>query len=279
MNYFPFHVGDYSAHTAHLEPMEDLAYRRALDAYYLQESPLPADPVDVARLIRMRANVADVEQVLREFFTLTDAGWTNKRADAEIAKMQDKQAKARQSGLASAAARSSNVRSTDVQRTINDRSTDVQLPTPTPTPTPEPIVLTTTEVVAAAKAPAQQKGKRLPDDWKLPRAWGQWAVEDRRWPPEKIRLEGEKFSDYWRAKSGKDAAKLDWEATWRNWCRNANTIGTGGGLSFKERDHNLACARVAEMTGGLLSAKPIGHLHTPFEQLSTHNDPFTIEMD
>jgi uncharacterized protein YdaU (DUF1376 family) len=43
MNYYPFHVGDYAAHTAHLEPMEDLAYRRMLDAYYLRESPLPVD--------------------------------------------------------------------------------------------------------------------------------------------------------------------------------------------------------------------------------------------
>jgi len=40
MNYYPFHVGDYAAHTAHLEPMEDLAYRRMLDVYYLREEPL-----------------------------------------------------------------------------------------------------------------------------------------------------------------------------------------------------------------------------------------------
>lgn len=30
-----------------------------------------------------------------------------------------------------------------------------------------------------------------------------------------------KFRDYWRAKAGQDAAKLDWLATWRNWCRTA----------------------------------------------------------
>ncbi|WP_139109863.1 hypothetical protein [Ensifer sp. LC163] len=34
-------------------------------------------------------------------------------------------------------------------------------------------------------------------------------------------LELEKFRDYWTAKSGRDAAKLDWLATWRNWMRNA----------------------------------------------------------
>jgi hypothetical protein len=31
------------------------------------------------------------------------------------------------------------------------------------------------------------------------------------------RHETEKFVNYWRAKSGRDATKLDWPATWRNW--------------------------------------------------------------
>lgn len=30
-----------------------------------------------------------------------------------------------------------------------------------------------------------------------------------------------KFRDYWTAKAGKDAVKLDWDATWRNWLRKA----------------------------------------------------------
>lgn len=27
------------------------------------------------------------------------------------------------------------------------------------------------------------------------------------------------FADYWHAKAGTKAVKLDWLATWRNWCR------------------------------------------------------------
>lgn len=256
MNYFPFHVGDYSAHTAHLEPLEDLAYRRALDAYYLKESPLPREPAEVARLIRMRSHVAEVEQILREFFTLSDDGWTNKRADDEISKMRDKQNKARQSGLASAAARSGNVRSTSVQRPFNDRSTGVQLPTPTPEPIPREE--TKTEVVAAAKAPAQSKATRLAADWVLPDEWERWALSDRKWPHDTVTTEACKFADYWRGKSGKDATKLDWFATWRNWCRNARVSPQQARASpqtFRERDADLAAARVAEMTGGLVSAK------------------------
>ncbi len=29
----------------------------------------------------------------------------------------------------------------------------------------------------------------------------------------------EQFRDFWHAKAGKDAAKCDWPATWRGWCR------------------------------------------------------------
>ena len=60
----------------------------------------------------------------------------------------------------------------------------------------------------------------MPPDWALPKAWGEWAMaEYPQWPAEKVRQEGASFRDYWAAKSGKEATKLDWEATWRNWCR------------------------------------------------------------
>lgn len=140
MNYYPFHLGDYTAHTAHLELLEDLAYRRMLDAYYLREWPLPADPAEVARLIRMRQHLAEVEAVLREFFMLSDDGWRHQRCDDEITRMQDKQAKARASAAASVNARRTkaepalNGRKANAQRTLNERSTDAELPTPTPTP-------------------------------------------------------------------------------------------------------------------------------------------------
>ena len=123
MNYYPFHLGDYASHTAHLEPMEDLAYRRMLDVYYLREGPLPADVSEVARLVRMRSNASDVEAVLREFFVLTDEGWRHDRCDNELSKMQDKQAKAKASAAASVKARSTNA-----QRTLNERSTNAQRP-------------------------------------------------------------------------------------------------------------------------------------------------------
>lgn len=64
------------------------------------------------------------------------------------------------------------------------------------------------------------KGTRLPADWVLPKAWGEWAVECG-WSAAAVRSEAAKFRDYWHAKPGKDGRKSDWFATWRNWLRRA----------------------------------------------------------
>lgn len=89
MHYYQFHIGDYASHTRHLTAFEDLAYRRLLDAYYLQESPLNVGIASVARQINMREHEAEVKAVLEEFFELTEDGWVNRRADEEIRKYQE----------------------------------------------------------------------------------------------------------------------------------------------------------------------------------------------
>lgn len=85
---FQFHIRDYLTKTRHLSLLEDLAYRRLIDAYYTHEQPLPADVQACARLIAMREHANEVEAVLHEFFVLTDNGWTNSRCDQEIAAFQ-----------------------------------------------------------------------------------------------------------------------------------------------------------------------------------------------
>jgi len=85
VHYFQFNIGDYASHTRHLSLLEDLAYRRMLDSYYLREEPLPESAAEVARLIGMREHIAEIEQVLSDFFELTADGWRHARADREIA--------------------------------------------------------------------------------------------------------------------------------------------------------------------------------------------------
>lgn len=99
MNYYEHHLGDYMRDTAHLSMLEDAAYRRLLDAYYVREKPLPLDPKECAKLARATSKPERdaVAYVLREFFEQREDGYHQRRADAEIARFQDKSAKARAS--------------------------------------------------------------------------------------------------------------------------------------------------------------------------------------
>ena len=102
MNYYEHHLGDYLRDTAHLTMVEDGAYRRLLDAYYIKELPLPKAVRDIYRLVRAGSKVEKdaVSIVLGEFFSEGDDGWRHKRCDTEIARYQDKQAKAKRSAEA-----------------------------------------------------------------------------------------------------------------------------------------------------------------------------------
>lgn len=84
MHYYQFNIGDYASHTRHLEPMEDLIYRRLLDLYYLHERPLSDDASIVAKQIGLRDEAARVRDVLNEFFERTEDGYRSVRADKEI---------------------------------------------------------------------------------------------------------------------------------------------------------------------------------------------------
>ena len=107
MHYFSFHISDYMSHTAHLSLMEDLAYRRSIDIYYLHEKPLPEDASMVARLVRMPDHVPEVKTILEEYFTL-ELGkvWTLNRADEEIQKYKNRILASSKGGKSTALARS-----------------------------------------------------------------------------------------------------------------------------------------------------------------------------
>ena len=196
MHYYQFNIGDYASHTRHLTPLEDVAYRRLLDAYYLQERPLNAGLTTVARQINMREYEAEVKAVLEEFFELTDAGWVSYRADKEIAHYKAKVEQASRAGKASA------------QRRSNARSTDVQ-----PTNNQEPIT------TVKAK---QSRGTRLPTDWNPTEEQIAFCKEHRKELHPMVVADS--FRDYWVAQAGSKGVKLDWDATWRNWVRNQRTV-------------------------------------------------------
>ena len=118
MHYYQFNIGDYASHTRHLNVIEDCAYRRLLDFYYLHEKPIKQH--DIARQINMREHEQEVLSVLNEFFLSSDDGFVSPRANKEIEHYHSKIDQASKAGKASAERRF-NARSTDVQLTNNHK--------------------------------------------------------------------------------------------------------------------------------------------------------------
>jgi uncharacterized protein YdaU (DUF1376 family) len=128
----------------------------------------------------------------------------------------------------------------------------------TPTPTPIIETLSSTESLARASVLAQASKEQkkaealsgaLPAGPYLPRAklargmrWPSTAIVPDAWramagsarlahglPEIDLGLEAEKFTNYWSAKSGAGAAKVNWRRTWINWALNAKAPANGKG--------------------------------------------------
>ena len=198
MHYFNFNIGDYASHTRHLSLLEDLAYRRLIDAYYLSEKPFTGSPADIAKDIGMISQIEEVHYVLGKFFEQSnDGAWFNKRCDEEIAHYHGKQEQAIKAVKASAQAR------------LNKCSTSVK-----PTNNQEPITNNQINTIEVAKAP---KAYRLALE-SIPEDWYNFCRRERQdLNPKEIWVQ---FVDYWASVPGSKGTKLDWFATWRNWVRN-----------------------------------------------------------
>ena len=77
------------------------------------------------------------------------------------------------------------------------------------------------EITSKSKSKEQvrSRGSRLPSDWEPSDELLAWAKAER--PDVDARREVGNFRDYWAAKAGQAGTKLDWDATFRNWIRNA----------------------------------------------------------
>ena len=197
MHYYQFHIGDYISHTRHLSLMEDLAYRRLLDFYFLHEQPIKHR--DVARQIGMREHEEDVMTVLNEFFISTEDGFVNPRADKEIKQYKEFS----EAGKRGAAKRWGTPPNGEANSPPNA--------TPIATNNHKPIT---------NNHKKEQRGSRLANDLFFPKEWCDFLVEQR--PELNAQKTFDQFKDYWISQAGQKGVKLDWFATWRNWVRSTN---------------------------------------------------------
>jgi uncharacterized protein YdaU (DUF1376 family) len=230
MHFYKFHIGDYMSHTRHLSLLEDLAYRRLLDFYFLHEQPIKHR--DAARQIGMREHEEDVLTVLNEFFLSTDDGFVNPRANKEI---QEYKAHQGTSAYGAFIRDNQSLKSVVQKDVYIQHFTNGTLDTYINTLRTQDVPIMSTSSVHDATTnhkpltinhkpikEKQQRGSRLASDWFLTKTMGDWATQER--PDLDVRQVAEQFKDYWVAQAGQKGVKLDWDATWRNWVRNTKAV-------------------------------------------------------
>jgi len=114
-------------------------------------------------------------------------------------------------------------------------------------------------IAPPSASPRLARGTRLPADWHLPDDWADWAIEQRPdWTPSHVRHIADCFRDYWSAKAGRDACKLDWLATWRNWVRREadRQPSTNRRTIHDERSHTIAVLTGRATSGRVIDIPP-----------------------
>lgn len=119
-------------------------------------------------------------------------------------------------------------------RTVTNGSESVRNPDPT---RPDPTLITSNEVISEVP---RKRATRIPDPFIVTAEMKEWAAE--RVPLVVVKESTERFVNHWRAKAGRDATKLDWPATWRNWLIKDQDDRTNRKLTPTERAAQTATA-------------------------------------
>lgn len=216
MNFYKHYIGDFQRDTGHLSLTERGAYRALLDAHYASEKPLPTVDSELCRLVGAFEDFERqaIKRVLREFWQLTEAGWVNKRAQIEIEKMAHQRDINREIGK-----RGGRPKKTESVTEPITESVSESKPNRNPIQTPD----TRHQTKSLERAPrASPRGARLPTDWGLSDEAKEFA-KGLRLDPDAVLA---RFRDYWISQPGAKGVKTNWDATWRNWCRNEAERGT-----------------------------------------------------
>lgn len=81
MHYYKFNIPDWNLGTGHLSLEEEAVYLRLVNFYYDSECPIPIEIGPVLRRLRMAGMESIATQILDEFFTKTEKGYSHKRCE------------------------------------------------------------------------------------------------------------------------------------------------------------------------------------------------------
>lgn len=237
MNFYKHFIGDYQRKTAALSMVEHGAYRLLLDEFYATGEPLPLDRRALYRLVRADGSSERkaVDTILAKFWQETPQGWLNARALEEITEANTKSATNRDTALAREAARRA-------AREEHERAQEREHETSTkgsPRAGDQSHSHSHSRIENQPQRAGAKRGSRLPDGWRPSDAALTWAAKER--AEVDISAATASFTDYWKAKAGKDGLSLDWDATWRNWIRKERVPNAVS--RFPTRNDHSAAAR------------------------------------
>ncbi len=246
--HFPFYPSDWLGGVAGMKPAEVGIYINILAMIYDAGGPIKLDEGKLARrmccpLVTFRAvldSLIDAEKL-----DLIDGFISNQRAEIELKKLTHK----RLCASASAASRwqEKPTKSTgDSMRTHSERNANQS----------QSQNYKKEEDKSSSK---EKRGTRISDDWQPSQDDYNQALH-MGLTVEQVDNEANKFRDYWIAKAGKDAVKLNWSATWRNWCRTAKDRSRAPSYSNTNRDQQKSGSRVDAALRALQAAKGVGYV-------------------
>lgn len=236
--WMPLHIADYLADTGHLTAAEHGAYM-LLIMHYWQNGSLPENERLIARIARMDAQQwEESRDVLAMLF---GPNWTHKRIDSELLKADEIIEKRKSAANARHAKSKPDAHAEQVQITCTDTG-----------------ALPLTDNQDQKEEPSgssKKRGCRLPADFVPDHEW----AEAYGLSPSQVQTEAAKFRDYWNAKAGASAVKLDWPGTWRNWVRQAVERSPQGirGSPPKASNSSALANRAQELAQSMRSSNEI----------------------
>ena len=215
--FIKFYPSNFLAGTSGLSPAERGVYITLLCLIYEADGPVERDDARLSR--RCGSPKAAFKRTLGALIdegkiVETDGMLSNKRAEKAIVdrqnRLQTATHAAHQRWTAQSEKSQTNQRGEDARALPEQCRSDASQ-----NQNQKPDIREDTKVSSMPR----KRASRLPDDFQVPNDWIEWSTAlgggSAFWSNE-----ADKFKDYWTAKSGKDATKANWQATWRNWCRN-----------------------------------------------------------
>jgi uncharacterized protein YdaU (DUF1376 family) len=233
MHYYKFNIADYRKDTAHLTPIEHYIYRSLIDWYYLDELPIPKETESVIRRLSLdNHSLGLLQNVLHDFFKLSETGYIHKRIDVEIAEYHGMIKANTENGKKGGRPPKPIPKREKTQSVKSANRDESEI-----NPNYKPLTINQEPLTIESLRGSRLSIPQIHDEWV------NWAILER---PEltatKIHSIYEQFYDYWKAQPGSKGIKLDWFATWRNWVRRDKSFGRVERLSVAEQNRAVVDA-------------------------------------